>query len=58
MLKELGQKNQTQPINTKQPIRVREKLESLDDKIELGLILCKQMRHLDKIGTLTVVFFW
>ena len=57
-MKELGKKHQIHPINTKQPIIVREKMESLDEKIELGLNLCKLMRYLDEIGNVTVAFFW
>ena len=58
IMKELGKKHQIHPINTKQPIIVREKMESLDEKIELGLNLCKLMRYLDEIGNVTVAFFW
>ena len=55
ILKELGRKH---PIHLKQPIKVRERMESLDEKIELGLNLCKLMRYIDEIGNVTVVFFW
>ena len=59
ILKDSGEKYQIHVINTnKEPVMVREKLESLDEKIDLGLHLCKLTRDLDVIGTLTVVFFW
>ena len=58
MLQELGKNHQIHIINTKKHIMVREKMESLDDKIEIGMNLCELMRYLDEIGTVTVVFFW
>ena len=54
----LGKKHQIQIINAKGTIMVGQKMENLDDNIDLGLNLCKLMRDLDGIGTLTVVFFW
>ena len=45
-------------LGAREPIRVQEKCDSLDEKIELGLQLCKLTRDLDEIGTLIVFFFW
>ena len=39
-------------------IKVQDKCDNLDDKIELGLQMCKLIRQLDEIGTLIVLFFW
>ena len=45
-------------LGAREPIKVQEKCDSLDEKIELGLQLCKLTRDLDGIGTLIVFFFW
>ena len=39
-------------------IKVEEKYVNLDEKIDLGLQLCKLTTDLDEIGTLVVFFFW
>ena len=39
-------------------IKVEERCDSLDEKIDLGLQLCKLTRDLDEIGSLVVFFFW
>ena len=55
----MSRKNyQNSVINTREPIIVRDKFDTLDDKIDFGLHLCKLQRCLDEIGTLTAVFFW
>ena len=45
-------------LGAREHIKVQEKCDSLDEKIELGLQLCKLTRDLDGIGTLIVFFFW
>ena len=45
-------------LGAREHITVQEKCDSLDEKIELGLQLCKLTRDLDEIGTLIVFFFW
>ena len=56
--KELNKVFKKSTIKTQEPVMVQGKFESIDDKIDLGLHLCKLQRCLDEIGTLTVVFFW
>ena len=45
-------------LAAREPIRVQENCDNLDEKIELGLQLCNLTRGLDEIRTLIVFFFW